>query len=156
MLSRRDTVKEKGDFSMAKRNRRKRIIIAAVLTGIVLIALVPVLYDAFYELPPGTGGFAPVVYLTDKCCYHMDPPRETILHLRGNYQLIGSIQYKKGGGAPEHDWSSPACSVGDLVYQDPYDSDEVYVYTTLFNGETYHYLRFEKSEVHEYEMSEGE
>ena len=66
-------------------------------------------------------------------------------NLPDGYVLVGEVTSNDRGDRYTNGYSS-GCHVGDKIYQNPADSQDVFVSTTLFSGsDKYWYIRFVKS-----------
>lgn len=64
-----------------------------------------------------------------------------LTELPEGYIAIGSVISNDPSDQKKEGFSS-GCKVGDIIYQNPSDTSEVFVYTKLFSGNGYWYLRF--------------
>lgn len=62
-------------------------------------------------------------------------------YLPDGYELIGEVTSDSVGDWGKNGYSQ-GCKVGDKIYQNPDFPTEIIVYTSLFHGEKYCYIRF--------------
>lgn len=67
-----------------------------------------------------------------------------LTELPEGYIAIGSVISNDPSDQKKEGFSS-GCKVGDIIYQNPSDTSEVFVYTKLFSGNGYWYMRFVQS-----------
>lgn len=63
--------------------------------------------------------------------------------LPDGYTVIGKVSSVDPADKGK-DGFSVGCKIGDLIFQNPEKTDEIYVYTRLFSGDKYHFIRFVK------------
>ncbi len=64
-----------------------------------------------------------------------------LMELPDGYAAIGSV-LSNDPVDKEKEGYSLGCKVGDIIYQDPGDTSEIFVYTKLFKGNGYWFIRF--------------
>ena len=120
---------------------------AACLCLVVVGAFVaPTLMGEHGEQPPISSVSAiPYVKINDTF-YTLDSDytNTTTSKLTDDYMLIGRIERNPSPNTSEEILNGDAagCKVGEEIFQSPNNLNEVYVYTTLFSGGEYRYIRF--------------
>lgn len=70
--------------------------------------------------------------------------------LSDSYEVIGEVLSVDSLDS-DKDGYAKLCNVGELIFQDPDLPGEIFVYTTLYDDEGYHYIRFLDLETYEHE-----
>ena len=121
--------------------------LAACLCLVVVGALVaPKLIGEHGEEPPISSPAAiPYVKINDTFyTIDSDYTNTTTSKLTDDYVVIGRIERNPLTNTSEEILNGDAagCKVGEEIFQSPNNLNEVYVYTTLFSGGGYRYIRF--------------
>lgn len=66
--------------------------------------------------------------------------------LSENYVVIGEITAEVTSVAEAQNGASAGCKIGEKIFQSPQNTDELFVYTRLFSGDGYRYVRFKMAD----------
>lgn len=121
--------------------RAKWGVIAACLCLVIIGSfVVPYMLNGSHDNPNVTPSAYPYV-MVNGSIYLIDPEGYATSELPGKYSEIGIIEGNASADKAQN-WYSQGCKIGEGVYQSS-DTSEVFVYTTLFSGNSeYRYLRF--------------
>lgn len=124
-----------------ERKRAKWSAIAACLClAIIGSFVVPNMLNGNHDNPNVTPAAYPYV-MVDGGIYLIDPEGYAASELPDEYLEIGKIEGNASADKAQN-WYSQGCKVGEGIYQSS-DTSEVFVYTTLFSGNSeYRYIRF--------------
>lgn len=136
------------EFAYVKPRRRALPLWARIVPAAACAVLIAAAVVTIPRVIPHISGIinnnnysnAPEVYFNDRY-YNYDGSIGAFSELPDGYEKAGEVTSRDVENRGKNGYAN-ACEIGDEIYIDPNDAEYIFVYTKLFSGTEYRYLRF--------------